>query len=119
VGAGPGGSVLVIRILDLEFGAWEFRPVDSEEGRCYDEGRMSFREQAAGHSQGQDMTIPAKYVHTNLVAEDWRRLARFYQEVFGCVVAGPERDYQGPTLESYCQMLWMRFLGGRIFYPVG
>jgi hypothetical protein len=23
------------------------------------------------------------------------------------------------TFTSYCQMLWMRFLGGRIFYPVG
>jgi predicted enzyme related to lactoylglutathione lyase len=32
------------------------------------------------------MKIQAKYVHTNLVAEDWRGLARFYQEVFGCVV---------------------------------
>jgi predicted enzyme related to lactoylglutathione lyase len=32
------------------------------------------------------MQIQAKDVHTNLVAEDWRGLARFYQEVFGCVV---------------------------------
>jgi catechol 2,3-dioxygenase-like lactoylglutathione lyase family enzyme len=46
------------------------------------------------------MSIPAKYVHTNLVAEDWRGLARFYQEVFGCVVVGPERDYRGETLEA-------------------
>jgi len=26
----------------------------------------------------------ARYVHTNLVALDWRRLAAFYVEVFGC-----------------------------------
>jgi len=46
------------------------------------------------------MTMQAKYVHTNLVAEDWRGLARFYREVFGCVVVGPERDYEGETLEA-------------------
>jgi catechol 2,3-dioxygenase-like lactoylglutathione lyase family enzyme len=46
------------------------------------------------------MRIQAKYVHTNLVAADWRGLARFYQEVFGCVVTGPERDYRGRTLEA-------------------
>jgi predicted enzyme related to lactoylglutathione lyase len=38
------------------------------------------------------MAILAKYVHTNLVAEDWRVLARFYEEVFGCVRVPPERE---------------------------
>jgi catechol 2,3-dioxygenase-like lactoylglutathione lyase family enzyme len=46
------------------------------------------------------MSIQAKYVHTNLVARDWRGLVRFYEEVFGCVAVPPERDYQGPTLEA-------------------
>jgi predicted enzyme related to lactoylglutathione lyase len=46
------------------------------------------------------MTIKAKYVHTNLIAEDWRTLARFYQEVFGCVPVPPERDFQGEVLEA-------------------
>ena len=41
----------------------------------------------------------AKYVHTNLVARDWRTLARFYQDVFGCVSVPPERDYSGADLE--------------------
>src|SRR5678815_5648625 len=26
-----------------------------------------------------------RYVHTNLIARDWRALARFYEDVFGCV----------------------------------
>jgi predicted enzyme related to lactoylglutathione lyase len=26
----------------------------------------------------------ARYVHTNLIARDWRALAGFYQRVFGC-----------------------------------
>jgi predicted enzyme related to lactoylglutathione lyase len=46
------------------------------------------------------MPIAAKYVHTNLVAEDWRRLAAFYQEVFGCIPVPPERDLQGPETEA-------------------
>ena len=46
------------------------------------------------------MTIKAKYVHTNLIAEDWRALAGFYQEVFDCVPVPPERDFQGELLEA-------------------
>jgi predicted enzyme related to lactoylglutathione lyase len=41
------------------------------------------------------MPIQAKYVHTNIVARDWRRLAKFYEEVLGCVPLPPERDYSG------------------------
>jgi len=41
----------------------------------------------------------AKYVHTNLVAHDWRQLARFYQDVFGCVPVLPERNLSGPDYE--------------------
>ncbi|NIP95522.1 MAG: VOC family protein [Akkermansiaceae bacterium] len=44
--------------------------------------------------------MKATYVHTNLVAEDWRRLARFYQEVFGCEPVPPARDYRGGELEA-------------------
>ena len=47
-----------------------------------------------------DMPTPAKYVHTNLIAEDWRRLAAFYQAVFGCVPVPPERDLSGPAMEA-------------------
>jgi predicted enzyme related to lactoylglutathione lyase len=46
------------------------------------------------------MAIRAKYVHTNLVAEDWRSLAAFYQQVFGCVIVPPERDFRGEKLEA-------------------
>ena len=40
-----------------------------------------------------------RYVHTNLVARDWRRLAAFYVEVFGCVPEPPERDLSGGWLD--------------------
>lgn len=41
------------------------------------------------------MAIEAKYVHTNIVARDWKNLARFYEQVLGCTPMPPERDYQG------------------------
>jgi len=40
----------------------------------------------------------ARYGHTNLIARDWRRLATFYQELFGCEPVPPERDYRGHDL---------------------
>jgi predicted enzyme related to lactoylglutathione lyase len=46
------------------------------------------------------MRIAAKYVHTNLIAADWRGLVDFYQELFGCVPVPPERDFQGEKLEA-------------------
>ena len=41
----------------------------------------------------------ARYGHTNLIARDWRRLAAWYEELFGCTPVPPERDYSGPDLE--------------------
>lgn len=39
------------------------------------------------------------YVHTNIVARDWRKLARFYERVFGCTRQPPERDLRGDWLD--------------------
>ena len=41
-----------------------------------------------------------RYVHTNLIARDWRALAEFYHDVFGCEPVPPERDFAGPNLEA-------------------
>jgi predicted enzyme related to lactoylglutathione lyase len=40
-----------------------------------------------------------RYVHTNLVAHDWRRLAAFYERVFGCVPVPPQRSMRGAWLD--------------------
>ncbi len=45
------------------------------------------------------MSISARYTHTNLIARDWRRLANFYQQVFGCIPVPPERDLSGDWLD--------------------
>ena len=50
------------------------------------------------------MSLNAKYVHTNLIAGDWRSLATFYQSVFGCIPVPPERDYSGAKLEALTRL---------------
>lgn len=37
--------------------------------------------------------VQIRYKHTNVIARDWRAIARFYQDVFGCTVASSERDF--------------------------
>lgn len=46
------------------------------------------------------MIRDARYVHTNLIARDWRALSKFYESLFGCVVVPPERNFSGPDLEA-------------------
>jgi predicted enzyme related to lactoylglutathione lyase len=46
------------------------------------------------------MSIHAKFVHTNLIAKDWRTLADFYEKVFGCTRILPERHLSGKWLED-------------------
>ena len=38
--------------------------------------------------------------HVNIIAMDWEKLSRFYQEVFGCVPVPPRRDQSGPWLDA-------------------
>ncbi len=46
------------------------------------------------------MRIEARFVHINLVAQDWQKLARFYEQVLGCTPVPPERDLAGDWLEA-------------------
>jgi catechol 2,3-dioxygenase-like lactoylglutathione lyase family enzyme len=46
------------------------------------------------------MPIPARYVHTNLIARDWQKLFDFYQDVFGCVPVLPDRMLSGQWLDG-------------------
>lgn len=46
------------------------------------------------------MPISARFAHTNIVAKDWRKLAEFYEQVFGCTPVPPERDLSGRWLED-------------------
>jgi predicted enzyme related to lactoylglutathione lyase len=58
-----------------------------------------------------------KYVHTNIVAKDWRKLSRFYQEVFGCTPVLPERDLSGQWLEKATGIEGARIRGVHLRLP--
>ncbi|HNP73386.1 MAG TPA: VOC family protein [Kouleothrix sp.] len=63
------------------------------------------------------MPISARYVHTNLVARDWRRLASFYQDVFGCTPVPPERDFHGPAFDTLTGIAGARLRGMHLRLP--
>ena len=41
-----------------------------------------------------------KFVHTNIVAKDWRKLAQFYIDVFECELILPEKYIKGEWFEK-------------------
>ena len=41
-----------------------------------------------------------KYVHTNIIAKDWKKVSQFYQRVFGCKPVPPERNLKGDWLDK-------------------
>ena len=41
-----------------------------------------------------------KYIHTNIIAKDWRKLANFYIKVFKCKEVLPKRDLKGKWIEK-------------------
>jgi predicted enzyme related to lactoylglutathione lyase len=63
------------------------------------------------------MVVAAKYVHTNLIANDWQALATFYQDVFGCIPVPPERDLQGALLEAGTGIPDARLRGAHLRLP--
>jgi Predicted enzyme related to lactoylglutathione lyase len=63
------------------------------------------------------MPIRAKYVHTNLIARDWKRLVRFYSEVFGCEPKGPERDMSGAWLDELTSLRDAHLTGVHLRVP--
>ena len=63
------------------------------------------------------MPIAARYAHTNLVARDWRAVAKFYEEVFGCVFLPPERDHHGGWVEAVTGVVGARVRGGHLRLP--
>ncbi len=63
------------------------------------------------------MPMHARYSHTNLIAEDWQRLAAWYQDLFGCIPVPPERDYQGNDLDAGTSLHGVRLRGAHLRLP--
>ncbi|MDP4224690.1 MAG: VOC family protein [Bacteroidota bacterium] len=58
-----------------------------------------------------------RYVHTNLVAKDWKRLAQFYIDVFGCIPAYPERDLSGNWIDKMTMISGVKIRGIHLKLP--
>ncbi|WP_319469501.1 VOC family protein [uncultured Pseudodesulfovibrio sp.] len=58
-----------------------------------------------------------KYVHTNIVADDWKRLAQFYQDVLGCVPVPPERDLKGEWVDKLTGLTGAHITGIHLRLP--
>ena len=44
--------------------------------------------------------MATKYVHTNIISKDWKKLVDFYMKVFDCKPMPPERNLEGDWLEK-------------------
>jgi predicted enzyme related to lactoylglutathione lyase len=58
-----------------------------------------------------------RFAHINLIAHDWRRLAEFYQQVFGCTPVPPERDLAGQWLDDATSVPNARIRGIHLRLP--
>ncbi|MGE5373025.1 MAG: VOC family protein [Solirubrobacterales bacterium] len=58
-----------------------------------------------------------RFGHTNIIARDWRKLARFYTDVFGCVPVGPERDLAGDWVDELTGIHNVRIRGTHLALP--
>ena len=61
--------------------------------------------------------VKARFVHTNLVAQDWNKLARFYQQIFSCTPVPPERDLEGQWIEEATGVPGARIRGIHLRLP--
>ena len=59
----------------------------------------------------------ARFGHVNLTGADWRRLAAFYGDLFGCEIVPPERDYSGPDLEAATKVPGAHLTGAHLRLP--
>jgi len=60
-----------------------------------------------------------RFTHVNLIASDWRRLAAFYESVFGCIKVPPERDLSGKWLEKATGVAGAKITGIHLRLPGG
>ena len=63
------------------------------------------------------MTMNTRFVHTNIIAQDWKRLAQFYERVFGCTPVPPERELAGKWLEDSTGVSDARIHGVQLRLP--
>jgi lactoylglutathione lyase len=58
-----------------------------------------------------------KFVHTNLIAKDWQKLAEFYITVFGCEPKLPERNLTGDWVDKLTNLEHIHVKGIHLLLP--
>ena len=58
-----------------------------------------------------------RYLHTNIIAKDWKALAAFYIEVFGCDPVQRREEISGECLDGQTGICGMRMTGARLKLP--
>ena len=61
--------------------------------------------------------LAARFGHVNVTARDWRRLAGFYADVFGCRFVPPERDIHGAVLDAATGLRDAHLTGAHLRLP--
>lgn len=58
-----------------------------------------------------------RYVHTNIIAKDWKKVSLFYQRVFGCRPVPPQRDLSGEWLDKLTGLPHAHLVGEHLALP--
>lgn len=59
----------------------------------------------------------ARFGHVNVTGPDWRVLADFYRDVFGCELVPPERDYRSADLDGATGLRDAHLTGAHLRLP--
>ena len=59
----------------------------------------------------------ARFGHVNVTGLDWRILAAFYGDVFGCKPVPPERDYRSADLDAATNLAGAHLTGAHLQLP--
>lgn len=59
----------------------------------------------------------ARFGHVNITSPDWRRLAAFYRDVFGCEFVPPERDIRSADLDAATGLRDAHLTGAHLRLP--
>lgn len=65
----------------------------------------------------QSIEFEARYVHTNIISRDWKRLSEFYIKVFECKLQYPERHLYGKWIDDATGLKDVRIDGIQLQLP--
>lgn len=58
-----------------------------------------------------------KYTHTNIITKDWKKLVKFYVDVFNCTPIYPERDLKGDWIDKLTKIDDVNIKGIHVALP--